>query len=69
MIDARRGEPRVFAEQAMDAGDADVEQPIDRVAHHFGRDARFLGDRQIGRARGRDENRAAARAARPADGT
>ena len=50
----------MLAEQAVDAGDADVEQPIDRVAHHLGRDARFLGDRQIGCARRRDEDRAAA---------
>ena len=50
----------MFAEQPVDAGDADVEKTIDGVAHHLGRHARFLGDRQVRCARGRDENRAAA---------
>ena len=40
----------VFAEQAVEAGDADVVQPLDRVAHHLGGDRRLLGDRQVGRA-------------------
>ncbi len=52
---------RVLAEQAMDAGHTDIEQPVDRVAHHFGGDARLLGHRQIGGARRGDENRSAAR--------
>ena len=51
----------VFAEQPVEAGDADVVQPIDRVAHDLGGDGRFLGDRQVGRAGGGDQDRAAAR--------
>ena len=45
----------------MEAGDADVVQPIDRVAHHLGGDRRFFGDGQVGRPGGRDDNRALAR--------
>ena len=39
----------------------DIEQPIDGVAHHLGRDARFFGHREIGRAGGGHQNRALAR--------
>ena len=44
----------MLAEQAVEAGDADVVEPIDVVAHQLGRDGGFLGDRQVGRA-GRDD--------------
>ncbi len=37
-------------EQPMDAGDADVVQARDAVARQLGRQRRFLGDRQVGRA-------------------
>ena len=43
------------------AGDADVVEPVDRVAHQLGGDRRFFGDRQVGGAGGGDEDGAAAR--------
>ena len=62
----------VFGEQPVEAGDADVVQPIDGVAHDLGGDRRFLGDRQIGGAGGGDERwfpcRVAARRRRERDG-
>ena len=39
-------EPIALREHAVDAGDADVVDAIDRVAHKLGRDRRFFGDRQ-----------------------
>ena len=39
----------------MDAGNADVIEPIDRVAHQLGRDRRLFRDRDVGRA-GRTED-------------
>ena len=69
MIDAGRGEPCALAEQAVDAGDADVVEPVDVVAHQLRGARRFLGDRQVGGAGGGDEDRALARASRPAVGT
>ncbi len=61
--DAGRPEAIVLAQQAMEAGDADVEEPIDRVAHHLGGDGGFLGDGQVRRAGGGDEDGAATRRA------
>ena len=46
----------MFAEQAVQAGDADVVEAIDRVAHQLRGDRRFLGDGQIGRAGARDQH-------------
>ena len=57
---ARRRKARMFAEQPVDAGNADVEEAIDRISHHLRRHACFFGHRQVRRARGGDENRAAA---------
>ena len=51
----------VFAEQTVQAGDADVVEPVDRVAHDLRGDRRLLGDGQIGRAGAGDEHRADAR--------
>ena len=59
-------EARALAEQAMEAGDADVVQPVDVVAHQLGRARRFFGDRQVGRAGRGDDDRALAAARRPA---
>ena len=47
---------RVLGEQPMQARDADVVEPIDGVPHDFRRDRRFLGDGQVGRAGGRDDD-------------
>ena len=60
--DARGGEPRALAEQTVEAGDADVVQAVDVVAHQLGRARRFFGDRQVGRAGRGDQDRALARA-------
>ena len=46
------------AEQPMDAGDADVVQALDVVAHQLGRVRGFLGDRQVRGAGGHHENAA-----------
>ena len=54
----------MLAEQPMEAGDADVVEPIDRVAHQLGGDGRFLGDRQVGGAGGRDRRSCPGRAGR-----
>ena len=43
-------EALVLGEQAVQAGDADVVEPVDRIAHDLGGDRRFLGDRQVGGA-------------------
>ena len=66
MMTRAEAEAIAFAEHTMDAGDADVVEPLDAVAHHVGGDDRFLGDRQIGRAGGGDDDRAPARRARGA---
>ena len=58
--DARRGEPVALAEQPMESGDADVVDAFDGVAHELGRKRRFFGDRLIGCAGRRDDNRALA---------
>ena len=42
---ARAASSRVaLGQQTMEAGDADVVQPVDVVAHDLGRDRRLLGD-------------------------
>ena len=41
----------MLGEQPVKPGDADVVQPIDRVAHDLGRDGRFFRHRQVGGAR------------------
>jgi len=51
---------RMLPEQPMDAGDTDVEQAIDRITHHVQRHACFLGNRQVGGARGCYQDRATA---------
>ena len=58
--DARGGQPGVLVEQPMQTGDADVVEPIDRIAHDFGGNGRFFGDRQVGGAGGGNEDRPAA---------
>jgi hypothetical protein len=58
---SRRREPPLFAEQTVDAGDADIEQPIDGVAHYLCGHARLLGDRQVGGAGRGDKDGAAPR--------
>ena len=57
--DAGGAEPIVLAQQAVKSGDADVVEPVDRVAHHLGGDGGFLGDGQVRRAGRRDEDGAA----------
>ena len=47
-------------QDAVDAGDADVVEPLDAIAHQVGGDRRFLGDRDIRRAGRRDGDRALA---------
>jgi len=42
----------------MEAGDADVVEPLDGVAHHLAADRGFVRDRQIRGARGHDQERA-----------
>ena len=54
-------EALALAEHAMNAGDADVVQPLDAVAHQVGGDGRLLGDRQVGRAGGGDDDGAPSR--------
>ncbi len=66
--DAGGGEAVVLGEQAVEAGDADVVQPVDRVAHDLGGDRGLLGDRQVGGAGGGDEDRAPAGRAWPRRG-
>ena len=44
-----------MGEQAMQAGDADIEDALDAVAHDFGGDGGFFGDRRIAGA-GRDDD-------------
>ena len=61
MITRAGVEPLALAEQAMEAGDADVVQPVDLVAHQLGGAGRLFGDRQVRRAGRRDEDRALAR--------
>ncbi len=56
--DAGGVEAGTLAEQAVDAGHADVVQAVDVVAHQLSRAGRLLGDRQVGRA-GRDDQNAA----------
>ena len=58
MMTRAAAEARSLAEQAMQAGDADVVQPCDLVAHELGRARRFFGDRQVRRAGGGDDDRA-----------
>ncbi len=48
-------EPRPLRQEAMNAGNADVVQPIDGVAHKLGGDSGFFGHRQVGRSGARDE--------------
>ena len=45
--DAGAPQALVFVQQAMEAGDADIVEAIDRVAHDVGGHRRFLGDRKI----------------------
>ena len=40
--DARGAEAVAFGQQTVEAGDADVVEPVDVVAHDLGRDRRFL---------------------------
>ena len=47
-----------LAEQPMQAGDADVVEALDVVAHQLGGARRLFGDRQVGRAGGGDDDRA-----------
>ncbi len=58
--DARSLETGLFRQQAMEAGDADVVQPVDRVAHQLGGDGRLFGDREVRRSGARDQHRAVA---------
>ena len=53
-------EARALAEQAVEAGDADVVEALDVVAHQLGGERRFFGDRQVRRAGGGDDDRALA---------
>ena len=62
--DAGGLQPLLLGQQAMKAGDADVVQAIDAIAHQLERHGRLLGDRQVGRAGARDQDRALARPAR-----
>ena len=56
--DAGGGEAIAFAQHAVNAGDADVVEPLDAVAHHLGGDRGFFRHRKIGRAGGGDDDRA-----------
>ena len=56
----------IVSHSAVDAGDADVEHPVNLVAHHLGGDDRFLGHGSVG-GPGRGA-RGVARAARHAGG-
>ena len=56
MMTRAAGQTVMLVEQAMQSGDADVVQPFDDVTHQFGRAGRFLGDRQVRRARGDDQD-------------
>ena len=58
--DARGGQAGVLGEEPMESCDADVVEPIDDVAHQLGRDRRLFRDRQVGRASGGHDDRAAA---------
>ena len=60
--DARGVEPCALAEQPVQAGDADVVQPLDVVAHQLGRARRLFRDRQVRGAGGGHDDRALARA-------
>ena len=53
-------EAGVLLQQPVQAGDADVVEPIDRIPHDFGRDGRFFRHRQVGGAGGGDQDRSAA---------
>ncbi len=46
----------MLGQEAVQAGDPDVVQAIDRIPHQFGGNGRFLGHRQVGRAGRRDED-------------
>ena len=46
----------MFTKQTMDTGDADVEEPVNCVAHYLERDAGFLRDGQVGRTSSGDQD-------------
>ena len=50
----------MFLEQPVQAGDADVVQPIDRIPHDLGGDRRFLRHGQVGGPGRGDQDRSAA---------
>ncbi len=43
----RGHQPPGLRQEAVNAGNADVEKAIDGVAHHFRRHARLFGDRKV----------------------
>ena len=53
--DPRGGEAGMLGQEPVEAGDADVVEPVDGVAHRLGTDGRFLGDGQVGGPGGRNE--------------
>ena len=62
--DAGGGEAVVLGEQPVQAGDADVVEPVDRVAHDLAADDRFFGDREIRGPGGGDDDGPASRGRR-----
>ena len=58
--DVSGGESSVLGQQPVQAGDADVVEPIDAVPHDLGRHDRLFGNGQIGRPGGHNQDGAAA---------
>ena len=53
---SRRAQARMLGQEPMNSGNANVVQPIGDVSHELARETRLLGNRQVGRARGNDQN-------------
>jgi hypothetical protein len=56
----RSDEPAVLGEEAMKAGDADIDDPVYAIAHDFRGDRRLFGNRKVGRTCRRNYDRSAA---------